>query len=605
MAKASKAGSKSSETVKRRQAVVIVHGIGEQRPLATLRSFAEAVWGGSTVPDESNPKDHHSLWIVPDTRAGLTELARIRTRNVREDGESVATDFYELFWADRLTGNTLGQLRAWFGTLLLRWPHQVPRETFGLWLLLWALTIGLIGLFVWVGKDASWAGFWQLFEIRKPPPPARPIWISVSVSLVFTALLFLFLNSRLRGSLQSWANAGKKFKSTWQSQSAAASSLPMWLGPLLVMLIPAIAGYSLFRWFPWDSFPLVKGIAIGLAILVTLVVTYGVVPYFGDVARYVSTSPEAVGDRAEIRERGLALMRALHSVRHDGESGAAVRTPRDEEAANGYVRIVVVGHSLGSIIAYDVLRLLWEEIGPTGKNPPSPAVLDHLVTIDDYCKRRYGEPDRIDTKEYRTLQAGLIQELRKSAPHASEPVWLVSDFVTLGSPLTHAEFLVSPDRNSLEQRKAERQFPTTPPLLEPGRSSFLYKDADETLAHHAAMFAATRWVNIFDEQEYGIRGDLISGPCQPNFGPGIVDVPIRITRKNIWRRLFTHTEYWNVEADGELRDDAWRALEDDDNTLEASPPADKKGPPAHVAVLRLALRLKRRIPASKEGLEKG
>jgi len=595
--------SAKAEMPKAKQAVIIVHGMGEQRPLATLRSFAEAVWGGSTVPDEDEKRPGNRLWIVPDTRAGLTELARIRTQNVTQDGEQVGTDFYELYWADKLTGNTFGQLRAWFGTLLFRWPHQVPRETFGLWIALWALTLGLIALFVWVGKDASWQGLAKLLDIDWAGPP-QPGFVNVAVSLLVAALSFLILRSRLDAALRGWANAARVFKSTWQSGSAAELSASSRLGWLFVVLAPAILGYAVFRWFPWDAFPLLKGLAIVLAVLVTLGVTYGVVPYFGDVARYVRTSPDAVSARAEIRERGLALLRALHSVRHVEESGFAERSYDGGNPA-GYARIVVVGHSLGSIIAYDVLRLLWEEIGPTGKNPASGEVLTRLKLVADYCRSRYGRPDSIDIGEYRALQGGLIDELRKAAPGSGKPVWLVSDFITLGSPLTHAEFLASPDRNSFEQRKAERQFPTAPPMLEPERESFLYDYDGETLAHHAAMFAATRWVNIHDPCEIGILGDLVSGPCRPNFGPGLVDVPIRMTRRNIWRRLFTHTEYWNRHVDSTLRDEAWRQLEDEDHRLELGPPADPDGPPPHIAVLRLALRLKRRIPAQPKAGKSG
>ena len=47
--------------------------------------------------------------------------------------------------------------------------------------------------------------------------------------------------------------------------------------------------------------------------------------------------------RNELRAEGLALLQALHE---DGN----------------YNRIIVVGHSLGSVIGFDLLRLAWEDL---------------------------------------------------------------------------------------------------------------------------------------------------------------------------------------------------------------------------------------------------
>ena len=50
-----------------KQAVVVIHGIGEQRPMDTLRAFADAV-----LPDVEPGKE--KFWSKPDKLSDLFEL---------------------------------------------------------------------------------------------------------------------------------------------------------------------------------------------------------------------------------------------------------------------------------------------------------------------------------------------------------------------------------------------------------------------------------------------------------------------------------------------------------------------------------------------------
>jgi hypothetical protein len=67
-----------------------------------------------------------------------------------------------------------------------------------------------------------------------------------------------------------------------------------------------------------------------------------VLSYLGDAARYLSPRPRNIALRQKIRSEGLKLFRSLH-------------------ASGEYDRIVVVGHSLGSVIGYDLITHLWQE----------------------------------------------------------------------------------------------------------------------------------------------------------------------------------------------------------------------------------------------------
>ena len=61
----------------RRQAVLLIHGIGDQTPMATLRSFVAAVW-----PRDSQTKRQ---WSRPDSISGSYDLRQIVT--LEEIGE--------------------------------------------------------------------------------------------------------------------------------------------------------------------------------------------------------------------------------------------------------------------------------------------------------------------------------------------------------------------------------------------------------------------------------------------------------------------------------------------------------------------------------------
>jgi hypothetical protein len=167
--------------------------------------------------------------------------------------------------------------------------------------------------------------------------------------------------------------------------------------------------------------------------------------------------------------------------------------------------------------------------------------------------------------EAQTRLGHLLRCRAKPADKAADARWLISDFITLGSPLSHAEFLMANGKKDLKKRKRDREFPISPPLrerLDPNSVSraeaagfpsttkellaFPYgakKDRTWQL-HHAAPFAAVRWTNIHDPALLVAFGDLISGPVAPVFGDGIIDVDLRELRGQSGR--FTHTRYWTL-----------------------------------------------------------
>jgi hypothetical protein len=95
--------------------------------------------------------------------------------------------------------------------------------------------------------------------------------------------------------------------------------------------------------------------------------------YIGDAARYLSPIPDNIKLRQTIRADGIQLLRKIH------ESGE-------------YERVIVVGHSLGSVVAYDILKHLWQEYYTDYRQPKtsSQPALARLEKIGEDLERRRG-----------------------------------------------------------------------------------------------------------------------------------------------------------------------------------------------------------------------
>ncbi|NMG39189.1 hypothetical protein GRZ55_08045 [Chelativorans sp. ZYF759] len=558
----------------RKQAVVVIHGMGEPVPMDTMRSFVDAVWetdpsfdtlAGDLQGTRASQK-HNDSWLVPDQRTGSLELFRITTPPFVPKGSAkpqtaARTDFYEFYWSDIMEGTTFQHVRAWMAGLLFRWPYQVPRRVMAAWILLWVSVIvatwlavaGLLGL----DPRGQHSFLWQtLFD-----PWWNPELAGRGLTLFAAAILLWAFVARLRGSRMPGEQSVRPFLS--------------WLLALAVPAAIAAAGWFLV---PWPQVLVPPVLLLLLSALLGYFIQVFLVPYFGDVARYVRAAPDTIAKRAEVRERGLKLLRELHRVRPSKEG---------EPADEGYQRIVVVAHSLGSIIAYDILNHFWAEMGPTGShNPPEGEVPKALKDVDDYIAAhtvfrpgtapgsRAGSTRKVsrsiigasfDAPDFRGHQRNLSRALVRQPGGKG---WRISDFITLGSPLSHAEFLLARDRTGLEQRIAERQIATCPPYPDPASGSILYRGKDKDgkakdYAHHASVFAATRWTNIHDPHVLTFFGDIISGPvggrtdggssvADDLFGRGIRDVGVRMRRRWFaFSRLFTHTFYWSLDVTGE------------------------------------------------------
>lgn len=423
-------------------AVVVIHGMGEQRPMATLRGFVEAAWvGDRSVISESQS----AVYAKPDEITGSFELRRITTRKSDVLGGG-RCDFFEFYWAHLMSGNTPASMIAWIVRLLVRKPGSVPARLFGHWI------FGLVLLSV-------------------------------------LAAGFLFL--------------------TW---------------PALRDSTEGLKGLAAFA-----------GIAVALALLVRLALPT-LTKIVGDAARYFTPAPDNIGARQAIREAGVDLLRKLHE---DGD----------------YKRIVLVAHSLGSAVGYDILTHLWARLDPAALGAAHAsgsatatardAVEAAAGPLSKKALKGAGEAERAKRRaDYRKAQRAYFQLLSEPRSGGKKPpLWLVSDFVTMGSPLSKADVLIARDGPGLRTMIEGREDPTCPPEPDgPGSSAFSYPrpGAPGTVPHHAAPFGPTVWTNIYFTNPAILLGDVVGGETAPQLGHGIADV--RIERG---KAVFRHLDYWS------------------------------------------------------------
>lgn len=489
----------------KRQAIVVVHGQGQQRPMGTIRDFVTALWASNpdVTPDPPYTKDN--TWIVPDNKSGLYEMQRITTP---PHGGGRRTDFFELYYADLLADTPIRNLWRWLERLFWTSPSQVPKRMHGPWSAFRVLSIVAMLMTVWVVLDIP-----QLLKANWLEPFKSPMALEVFIGLVIVVISVLVLV------------LPKLFIATEGVESI----------PRPAVLLAMVVGVGLISWHATPV--IVAALLVGLALYLF---TNDLLPLFGDAASYLSAQTETVRSRQAVRSRGLSMLEALHNDRE-------------------YDRIVVVAHSLGTVLAYDLLQLLWHSVGPTKDNAPDADAVAAIEAVEAFANKPIAKWTPADVDAYQALQWQAFSALRRQKPAdppeqgkpAGPSGWKVSDFVTLGSPLANAEFLVTEGPEDLKRLKSERVLPVSPP--EPrDKAGFIYKENGRMVTHHAAVFSTVRWTNIYDEfnQRWFLHGDVISGAVASLFGPGIKDIDVPILKDG--KRTFTHNLYW-VDTRGEAK----------------------------------------------------
>ena len=422
-----------------KQAVVVIHGIGEQRPMDTLRGFVEAV-----LPDtiESSKSKYRNK---PDRMSESFELRCLQAPSNKGLGRPI-TDFYEYYWAHHMRGSSYSAVVTWLFDLLRRPPWQIPAALRPLYYLSYVCLLTAAAILVW--------GLLAQPENKS---------LVASILTLYERKQFYFA--------------------------------------LLVLGLQWIGSYFLLS-------------------------------YVADAARYLTPSPDNIDERNKIRAEGIKLLRALHESKK-------------------YFRIIIVGHSLGSVIAYDIIRHLWVDM----RRPrnPHPMKQEKAKEFDQVIEKLFPENEAAGTSKASAVE--LFQQAQHALWHehrsASIP-WLVTDFITLGAPLAHSSLLMADNPESFEQRKIEFEYPCCPPVSVQEThylESYLVAEQPHPISvripHHGAPFSTTRWANLYFPYSKMLLGDLIGGPLHGVFGKGIRDVAVRPSNEGaLQRTLYSHVCYW-------------------------------------------------------------
>jgi hypothetical protein len=440
-----------------RQAVVIIHGMGEQRPLETLNEFIEAA-----LPRDAEGK--LGFYSRPDNVTDSYESRCFLAPRYPKDGPELyaQTEFYEYHWAHLMQKNQLGDLWPTFSRLMLEWPWRVPRGLRALWLIVWALIAAAVWYF-WLGPGAR-------FELA---------------SLTFGG----FIGAVLGGGLT----------------------------------------------------------AVVLTYLVTHVLPSWLTNSFVDVVRYLDTSPRSFQVRRDIREGILNLLQGLHDKHR-------------------YQRIVIVAHSLGSYIGYDAITYLWGHMGQTAPTPGAPLPPTEPAAGLETLQQRAGEliDGNGSVDSFRDAQRALWLGLRGQG----NP-WLITDFISLGSPMYIADQLYTRDNKDFCARVDRRELPRCPPLPDlpdkemvgrPPRYGW-YSKHGHWFLYHAAPFAVVRWTNLWFPAHFSFFGDWFGDSLTSLFGPGIKEIPLVGNRP--WSLIpgYAHALYFRFGKDLR-RDSVTRLLQD-------------------------------------------
>lgn len=441
---------------KKRQAVVIIHGIGNQFPMDTAREFVENI-----------KKDSDILYSSPDREANYFETRRLSLSHRK-------TDFYEFYWANLITEPSLSDLYSWVFRLLF---------------------------------------------IKKPSPRVRQLVFGIRFFCVLLLLSFVYTFYQ---DMQSFTDP-----------SHEDYAVPF-------------TGSGLFALFTFLAFKFLVPMVHSKAAQTV-----------GDAVKYLTPSPSNIESRYRIRKKGISLLKKLHEK-------------KDADGDPQYERIVILGHSLGSVVAYDLITHLWHDYMYTYEPETLPVVQPILDELSQLINQHHrdrsvcsGSVPEFPLELFRELQRKLFKEIK-----SLKNPWLISDFISVGSPLCHGDLILAKNYEDFDKKTNYREFPLCPPKIEVKHdpaTHTIVKDYDNSISfrkdmpglgdgtpkfpmrviNHSSQFAFIQWTNIY------FTNDYVGGDLGFYFGAGIQN--IRLVPEGGWAKkklpMFSHTSYWSKGQD--------------------------------------------------------
>ena len=152
-----------------RTAVLIVHGLGEKRPMDVLDAFAKTALSPRGTEGEQR-------WDYYSQPPVLTDSYEARRYIARPPG-GTETEIYEYHWPYLMTASRYAGAMAMTMRLLFRRPSNVPDPLFGIWRVVWSVFLAIL------------LSIPALFVVGYLLDTDVPHWI---VGLIFSAVVLMF-----------------------------------------------------------------------------------------------------------------------------------------------------------------------------------------------------------------------------------------------------------------------------------------------------------------------------------------------------------------------------------------------------------------------------
>jgi len=389
----------SSPTSPLRTAVLVIHGIGNQRALETVRGVASAVLKPGT-----------KLWLHPEMSGVDVDLSVLTATGIETVEGRRDVDFHEFYWAHLMSETRAIAVLLWLFELVRKGPllkkglnavwwgtaaflatgvasvtlillHLIQRlseivdEVAALVLApifvictaiayaaisstierAWKISIRAIIISILLAAflhfGINYREFYHYTDIFLPPTLSGLI-VLVAMGrrgLLVWFLVYLIINC----SLMVIQNA--RWQVWWDRSNILADILKNHWIPFFTPEWQPFWHVWHEGWIAWSMTEhWSTTIACWTLVLYFALNAVFLQSFLGDAARYFRNSPGNVAVRREIRKQAVATLAALH------------------ESAS-YDRIIIVAHSLGSVIGYDMLRSYFSRIC---NNLPNPRDLD-------------------------------------------------------------------------------------------------------------------------------------------------------------------------------------------------------------------------------------
>jgi hypothetical protein len=363
-------GSGQARADYQRVAIIVHHGMGQQVPYETIEGVANAIQTHAGEQPEAPVVRHVRLGVEGKDEVE-PELVRAELRlKLEDDGvrEHFDVHIYESYWAPLTEGQVTISDVIWF---LLRagWNGWLNTScgTFQRWLfaqehkfklpkiwlmfvltLLVALITSLVFINAVLAAAAASHAIGSTSAFPSGPMLATLTWDILLLDIAAVAVVLgIFVFGRwsfLPSRIVAWVLIYGAAIVIIAAAVLMALHLEGGLWPLM-----ANSG-----WFAWVTKNPLEVLALWIAeLLAAAAVRWALIEYVGDITAYIAAYSVSKfwKLRQDIRDAAMKVTRAVYRA----------KTDKGDDFL--YYKIIVVGHSLGSVISYDTLNALLLESG--------------------------------------------------------------------------------------------------------------------------------------------------------------------------------------------------------------------------------------------------